>query len=120
VFPPPGIDISDSFFARQRPVIPGTPNAEPGRRYVGICAHGTRMKSTLIRVYVSVLGAAQKVHEKYGKNPVTAPYMTLVGYFNSLRDLGSMRRLVEDDVSSRLTRLTTVAWPGATIRCSEN
>jgi hypothetical protein len=104
VFPPPGIDISDSFFARQRPVIPGTPNAEPGRRYVGICAHGTRMKSTLIRVYVSVLGAAQKVHEKYGKNPVTDPYMTLVGYFNSLRDLGSMRRLVEDDVSSRLTR----------------
>ena len=38
-----------------------------------------------IRVYVSVLGAAQKVHEKYGKNPVTDPYMTLVGYFNSLR-----------------------------------
>ena len=30
--------------------------------------------------------------------------MTLVGYFNSLRDLGSMRRLVEDDVSARLTR----------------
>ena len=66
---------------------------------MGICAHGTRMKSTLIRVYVSVLGAAQKLHEKYGKNPVTDPYMTLVGYFNSLRDLGGMRRLVEDDVS---------------------
>ena len=76
----------------------------PGRRYVGICAHGIRMKSTLIRVYVSVLGAAQKVHEKYGQNPVTDPYMTLVGYFNSLRDLGGMRRLVEDDVSARLTR----------------
>src|SRR5260370_19854797 len=62
------------------------------------------MKSTLIRVYVSALGAAQKLHEKYGKNPVTDPYMTLVGYFNSLRDLGGMRRLVEDDVSARLTR----------------
>jgi hypothetical protein len=104
VFPPPGIDIADSFFARQRPTSPGMPNSRPGRRYVGICAHGTRMKSTLIRVYVSVLGAAQKVHEKYGKNPVTDPYMTLVGYFNSLRDLGGMRRLVEDDVSARLTR----------------
>ena len=62
------------------------------------------MKSALIRVYVSVLGAAQKLHEKYGKNPITDPYMTLVGYFNSLRDLGGMRRLVEDDVSARLTR----------------
>jgi hypothetical protein len=104
VFPPPGIDIADNFFARQRPVSPDVENYRPGRRYIGICAHGTRMKSTLIRVYVSVLGAAQKVHEKYGKNEVTDPYMTLVGYFNSMRDLGSMRRLVEDDVSARLTR----------------
>ena len=104
VFPPPGLDISDSFFARQRPTSPDAFQYAPGRRYVGICAHGIRMKSTLIRVYVSVLGAAQKLYEKYGKHPVTDPYMTLVGYFNSLRDLGGMRRLVEDDVSARLTR----------------
>ena len=104
VFPPPGLDIGDSFFARQRPTSPGADLYAPGRRYVGICAHGIRMKSTLIRVYVSALGAAQKLHEKYGKNPVTDPYMTLVGYFNSLRDLGGMRRLVEDEVSARLTR----------------
>jgi Helicase conserved C-terminal domain len=99
VFPPPGLDASDSFFARQR-----TAEDRPGRRYVGVCAHGIRIKSALIRVYVSVLGAAQKLHEQYGRNPVTDPYMTLVGYFNSLRDLGGMRRLVEDDVSTRLIR----------------
>ncbi|MEH1014216.1 DISARM system helicase DrmA [Micromonospora sp. CPCC 206060] len=99
VFPPPGLDAADSFFARQR-----LSEEHPGRRYIGICAHGSRIKSTLIRVYVSVLGAAQKLHETYGHNPVTDPYMTLVGYFNSLRDLGGMRRLVEDDVSTRLIR----------------
>lgn len=104
VFPPPGLDIDDSFFARQRPVEPDARRYAPGRRYVGLCAHGIRMKSALIRVYVSALGGAQKLHEKYGRNPVTDPYMTLVGYFNSLRDLGGMRRLVEDDVSARLTR----------------
>jgi hypothetical protein len=31
--------------------------------------------------------------------------MTLLGYFNSLRELGAARRLVEDEVGSRLAGL---------------
>ncbi|MDF5755566.1 DISARM system helicase DrmA [Spongiactinospora sp. TRM90649] len=103
-FPPPGLDIADTFFSRQRPTDPAEPGHRPGRRYIGICAHGTRNRSVLIRVYVAVLGAAQTLHEKYGRSAVTDPYMTLVGYFNSLRDLGAMRRMVEDDVSTRLSK----------------
>ncbi|MEU9448080.1 DISARM system helicase DrmA [Streptomyces sp. NPDC048277] len=100
VFPPPGLEARDNFFARQRPTT-----RRPGRRYVGICAQGVRTKSVFIRVYVAQLAAAQLLHDKYGQNEITDPYMTLVGYFNSLRDLGGMRRLVEDDVSTRLTRV---------------
>ncbi len=111
VFPPPGLEAGDNFFARQRPV-----GQRPGRRYVGICAQGVRTKAVYIRVYVAQLAAAQLLHEKYGQNDITDPYMTLVGYFNSLRDLGSMRRLVEDDVSTRLTRVSqrglAVRFPG--------
>lgn len=99
VFPPQGLDAGDTFFSRQRPT-----DEVPGRRYVGLCAHGVRIKSAQIRVYVAVMAAAQKLHTKYGSNEVTDPYMTLVGYFNSLRDLGGMRRLVEDDVSKRLEK----------------
>ncbi|MBB6172989.1 hypothetical protein HNR23_003049 [Nocardiopsis mwathae] len=99
VFPPQSLDAADNFFSRQRPT-----DRTPGRRYVGICAHGVRIKSAQIRVYTAVLAAAQKLHDRYGANEVTDPYMTLVGYFNSLRDLGGMRRLVEDDVSTRLGR----------------
>ena len=33
------------------------------------------------------------------------PWMTPVGYFNSMRELGGMRRLVDDDVRSRLRRM---------------
>jgi len=99
VFPPPGLDADDNFFARRRPIT-----ARPGRRYVGICAQGVRTKSVAIRVYVAQLAAAQLLHERYGRNEITDPYMALVGYFNSLRDLGGMRRLVEDDISTRLTR----------------
>jgi len=99
VFPPPGLDAADSFFARQR-----TPSGElPGRRYRGICAHGRRFKAVLIRVFVAQLAAAQALYEQHGA--AADPYMTLVGYFNSLRELGGMRRLVDDDVSARLRRI---------------
>ncbi|HTK06788.1 MAG TPA: DISARM system helicase DrmA [Ktedonobacteraceae bacterium] len=99
IFPPQGLDVKDNFFSRQRD--PG--EETPGRRYLGICATGKRFKAALIRVYVAHLSAAQVLYEKYGD--VAHPWMTLVGYFNSIRELGGMRRLVEDDVTSRLNRM---------------
>ncbi len=99
VFPPQGLDITDNFFARQRE--PG--EATPGRRYVGICATGRRLKAALIRVYVAHLSASQYLFNTYGQ--AVDPWMTLVGYFNSMNELGGMRRLVEDDVRSRLGRM---------------
>jgi hypothetical protein len=96
VFPPQGTDVRDDFFSRQR--LPG--KGYPGRRYLGICAPGKRLKAALIRVYVAHLAAAQQLYEKYGKD--ADPWMTLVGYFNSMRELGGMRRLVDDDVRLRL------------------
>ncbi len=96
VFPPYGLDAGDNFFALQRPVS----EEYPGRRYIGICAQGRRLKAVLIRVYVAHLAAAQVLFEKYGQ--AADPYMTLVGYFNSMRELAGMHRLVDDDVRSRL------------------
>ena len=53
VFPPPGLDVRDSFFSLQR-----TPSEQnPGRLYLGICAPGKRLKAALIRVYVAFLCA---------------------------------------------------------------
>lgn len=103
VFPPHGLDIEDNFFALQRPTEPGADKRQPGRRYLGICAPGKSRPATLIRVYVALLTAAQKLYEEHGE--AADPWMTLVGYFNSLRELGGMRRLVEDDVSTRAFRM---------------
>ncbi|MGD9933833.1 MAG: DISARM system helicase DrmA [Dehalococcoidia bacterium] len=97
VFPPQVLDAGDSFFAVQRPV-----NEAPGRRYLGICAPGQRLKAVEIRVFVAALASAQRLYEQYGAS--VDPWMTLVGYFNALRELGGMRRLVEDDVANRLRR----------------
>jgi hypothetical protein len=96
VFPPPGLDAGDNFFAAE----PGAERKVPGRLYVGICAPGRSLKATLIRVYVATMSAAQVLFQKYEKD--ADAYMTLVGYFNSLRELGGMLRLVQDDVRTRL------------------
>lgn len=95
IFPPPGLDVRDNFFSVQREPT----EKEFGRRYLGICAPGRRLKAALIRVYTAYLCSAQALYEKYGKR--VDPWMTLVGYFNSMRELGGMRRLVDDDVFSR-------------------
>jgi hypothetical protein len=100
IFPPQGIDIEDNFFSRQRDPGP----EKPGRLYLGICANGRRMKAAEIRVYLAYLAATQALKEKYGY-AATDPWMTLVGYFNSMSELGGMRHLVDDDISSRLRKM---------------
>ena len=96
VFPPSGLDAEDNFFAYQD-------QNRSGRLYLGICASGTRLKSVLIRAYVTAMAAAQTLYERYGA--AADPYMTMVGYFNSIRELGGMLRVMDDAVRSRLRRM---------------
>jgi len=99
IFPPPGLDAEDNFFSYQVP-----PDEErPGRRYLGVYAPGVRHKTALIRTYTAFMAAAQQLYDQYGQD--ADAWMTLVGYFNSLRELGGMRRAAEDAVSIRLKRM---------------
>jgi hypothetical protein len=96
VFPPQGTGIGDSYFSVRRD--PGS--QFPGRRYLGICAFGRRYPVSLIRVYVAFMAAAQALYNKYDR--LADPWMTLAGYFNSIRELAGTRRLVGDDIRARL------------------
>ena len=96
VFPPPVLDIADTFFSRQVPVTP----SDPGRRYLGICAHGVRLKSAEIRLAEILLIAGQILFDAHGA--AADPYMTVVGYFNAIRELAGMRRYLDDDVTTRV------------------
>ncbi|MBI5527015.1 MAG: helicase [Deltaproteobacteria bacterium] len=95
VFPPSGLDPKDNFFSVQRDT-----SVLYGRRYIGICATGRRLKAALIRVYTAFLSAGQALYER--NSAEADPWMTAVGYFNSIRELAGMRRLVDDDVRARL------------------
>ncbi|MBX6166806.1 MAG: helicase, partial [Thermobispora bispora] len=96
VFPPQVIDVADTFFSRQVPVTP----ENPGRRYLGVCAHGVRLKQAEIRLAEILLLAGQTLFDRYGEP--ADPYMTLVGYFNATRELAGMRRYLDDDVTTRI------------------
>ena len=97
LFPQPGTDPNDSFFAEQ------APRAEYGtREYVGVMAAGTSHATLMVRTYASLLHSAA-VQE--ADNKTRDPFWTLMGYFNSLRVLGSAYLQVYDDVRARLKLL---------------
>jgi hypothetical protein len=115
VFPPHGLDVEDNFFSVQRSI-----GEKPGRRYLGICSPGSARPAVLIRVYTALLTAGQSLFDHFG--PAIDPWMTVVGYFNSLRELGGMRRLSEDDVQTRAYRvlMSRVVRPGLAQRSVKN
>lgn len=101
VFPPPGPDRRDSFFART------VPAAEfPARLYLGIAAQGRNPKVVMRRAWLALMGAAERSYRELGGNKNEAnpadPYMTVLGYFNALRELGGARRILEEEVQNTL------------------
>ena len=115
VFPPHGLDVSDNYFSIQRSI-----DLMPGRRYLGVCSPGSSRPAMLIRVYTAFLTASQALFDRFGQ--AADPYLTTVGYFNSLRELGGMRRLAEDDVQTRSYRvqMSLVDRPGLAQRSVGN
>ena len=96
VFPPQIIDAGETFFSRT--VAPGPDT--PGRRYRGVLAPGERLKSVEIRVVTALLEHGQYLLDRHGV--AADPYMTVVDYFTSTRELAGMRRLADDDIADRL------------------
>ncbi len=101
VFPTPGSDRRDSFFAR---TVPAT--EKPARLYVGIASQGRNPKVVMRRAWLALMAAAERLYRDAGghenrDNPAD-PYMTLLGYFLSLRELGGARRIVEEEIRNTI------------------
>lgn len=101
IFPPPGVERRDSWFARTLPTA-----ESPPRLYLGLAAQGRGPKFVFLRGLRSVMAAAWAEFIAAGgydspANPAD-PYVTALCYFNALRELGGARRIVEDEVASQL------------------
>ena len=99
-FPPNGFEIGDSFFIKEVPI-----EEDPFRKYVGICAPGQSVKTALLRTYSIILQSAHNYSLQEEYKDVIDPYYTLVGYFNSIRELGGAVRLLQDDIPKRIYRI---------------
>jgi len=101
VFPPQNHDRKDSFFSNSHSL-----EKTPGRRYVGVAAQGRSLKVVLLKVSLALLSAAETLYKKLGKDPKNPvdPYMSLLTYYNSLRELGGSRRIIEDEVTARVIK----------------
>lgn len=96
-FPPPGIDAGDSAFA----VIETDPR-RPGRLYVGVSTVGHSKPEMLQAVCASLLQSASVLT---GAERDAA--WTLLGYFNSLKELGgsvSLMQVIAPETMERLAR----------------
>ena len=115
-FPPSGFDTRDSFFIKEVPLPTEnlvdaseekisrmiSDGKKPFRQYAGICASGQSVKTTLIRLYSIILQTALDIAKDPEYEDYIDPYYTLIGYFNSIRELGGAVRLLDDDIASRI------------------
>ena len=93
-FPPPGLSVESSFFCREKKDL--------GREYLGVQSHGLTPADTLIRLMASILVRADHLAD-YGFSPEQAdPYYTVVGYFSSMRELGSCESWVRSKIQDRV------------------
>ena len=101
IFPPPGPDRRDSFFAETH-----TPEQSNARLYVGIAAQGRSPKVVMLRVYLALLAAAQKAYSKLRRQEEPRQPGRSVhdaaGLFQQPARAGRRRRIIEDEVGNRL------------------
>jgi hypothetical protein len=99
IFPPQGIKFGDTWFSEEKE--PSIDN--PGRKYIGILAPGYRSGQTsVVRLYSSILQSTKTANYP---PKVKDYYWTLLGFFNSIRELGMAASLVYADIREYLTTL---------------
>jgi hypothetical protein len=87
LFPPPGLDAADSYFAQHD-------RSSPGRLFVGVHAVGLgSVQTEWVRTFTALLQAPMPLDPE-GRDP----WWTLLVFFNSIREMGTAHTLFQSDV----------------------
>lgn len=108
IFPAQGLAFGDTWFSEEKPLGKlddfGV-QKYPGRRYVGILASGYPSAQTaIVRTYAMVLQKTKELSHIVSNDTINF-YWTLLGYFNSIRELGGASSLVHGDIIERLGQI---------------
>lgn len=101
LFPPPGMDADDRFFVREITRHP-LDDKLPGRLHLGVCAPGRGPLTPLVRIWSRMAQSAHD-HRTHGR---IDPYWTLVGYFNTIRELAGAAALYVQDIPDYLRHIS--------------
>lgn len=119
IFPPPGLDAGDSFFAcydRFQSTHPFAGKIKPGRRYLGVMgrAYGSGL-TVSVRVFSSLCAAGGRARADE-TNPNmrvgSDAWWTILAFYNSLRELGHALTLFSADIPERLNDIRDRWFPG--------
>lgn len=95
-FPPSGLSEDDSFFTKED-------KNNPGRLYVGIMPSGKTLTTTQTRLMSAL---TNRINMLDIKDEIKSEYWTLVGYFNTLKELGMTRSLINADIQQNIDTVT--------------
>lgn len=102
-FPPYGLDISNSFYVRENDDEIWS-KSDSGRVYLGIYAPGMGAFTHQVRIYGRLLKIAQDFKDKDGID--INKFWTVVGYYNTIKELGSAIALYKDDLRARIKHIS--------------
>ncbi len=98
VFPSPGLNGDDSFFARM-----DVGNVERSRLYIGLMGQGLRSTVAVSWAMAAILQSVQELDEDEKLSPEELDsYWTLIAYHNSKRELGRIANATRDEIPARL------------------
>lgn len=100
-FPPNGLTIDQSFFVRSSTSEEKWLEETPGRIYAGVYTPGWGPHTPNIRLWSNILETS--FDNRSNKN--IKNYWTLVGFFNSVRELAGTRGLYRADIVERIQSL---------------